>query len=244
MLIDNSDQATQLATLRILARVCPLDWTERAAPRREAEDVEDMAPGFGACCFQALRDIAESGERLREAVSQQLAELVIPAMFANGPNGSPAEARDVPLAIIVGVRDWVRDDPGQKHLLTPLFRRQQVKRWLEKMDSEQKLQEKGNADPDGPARARKAAHNKAERDRLAYSRAVLTLVSAGVATEDGEENENVDIILQDELCDEITAIFQSVAADRDDDRYIPCLNIIANLSNASYEAADKFVSKD
>jgi len=66
--------------------------------------------------------------------------------------------------------------------------------------------------------------------------AIISLVS--VSVKDNEDN--VDKVLEKELTPYITKIIQN--SNWEHDRYIPCLNLIARLSNSREELAELFMN--
>jgi len=64
--------------------------------------------------------------------------------------------------------------------------------------------------------------------------AIIKLLSVSVTNEEGDEN--VEIVLEVGLIPYIVTIIQN--SDWSHVRYIPCLNLIANLANSSSEAAN------
>lgn len=66
---------------------------------------------------------------------------------------------------------------------------------------------------------------------------IIKLLSVSVTTE--EDDANVERIIELDLIPYIVTIIQN--SDWTNVRYIPCLNLIANLSNSSSDAATKFM---
>ena len=64
--------------------------------------------------------------------------------------------------------------------------------------------------------------------------AIVAMLSVSVTDEEGDPN--VELVLEKDLIPYIAEIFQG--SDWNHQRYIPCLKLIANLSNSSSDCAD------
>ena len=68
--------------------------------------------------------------------------------------------------------------------------------------------------------------------------AIIQLLAISV----NENDTNVELVKEKELLPRITKIIQNSGPEND--RYIPCLELIATLSNADSEIADHFILKN
>lgn len=171
---------------------------------------------FGVRCFNALKDLMKSGRQMEEQVNRILQEEVIKKLKLEDQTA-------IPVSLLIGLGELVADT-GNPGLLTELYEMsfpvwlQQYCRALDACKSAGTLM--GNHD---------------------HYDAVVSLLSISVTADENSAaaDENVEKVLDKDIIPYITQIIK--ASSRDHKRYIPCLTLIARLSNAESKAANLFM---
>jgi len=167
---------------------------------------------FGLACFNTLKDLMKSGRQMEIQVMNFLKIEVINRMKQQDPTV-------IPVSLLKGLHELI-EDTEKPDLVTGMFD-SSFPQWLrlynEKIEFCKKQgQQMGNHD---------------------HFDAIIKLLSVSIT--DDEEDENVQRMLDKDLPKYFAIIIKNSSWVHD--RYIPCLTLIANLSNASSIAANMFM---
>lgn len=167
---------------------------------------------FGLHCFCTLKDLMNSGKEMETQVMHYLKIEVISKMKQHDPTA-------IPVGLLRGLHELI-EDSSQRSLLSGLYE-SSFPQWLrlynEKIDFCKK-------------------QNTQMGDHDHYD-AIIQLISVSVTDE--EDDENVQRLLDQDLCKYITIIIKnSTWIHR---RYLPCLNLITTLASANNNVADRFM---